>query len=671
MPDTFTPEQIAQILEEFFKVVGTRQYIGARYVPIFGRKDEESIEWDNTAPYEPLTIVLYQGNSFTSRQYVPVGVDINNTEFWANTGNYNAQVEQYRRDVNSLRDEVAEYVDRIDQYENLLPSADFSETDTVKKYIDNSVTNINASIAATNALLPSSEFSSENTVKKYVDDSIINNTTLVGKKAIVYTDSTFTENTNVPNVGETGVLCDMLEEVTGMDIDNRGVGGETLSGLLTRLNNTTADTFVGYDYVFVCYSTNDWQSSTPIWWNDGNTYSFEYRLNAVFDRFEALAPLARLIFVTPAYAHRMFTGANNYNANTSEANYNVRGFNLEDYVDMCLKVCRERRVRCIDLFHTMNVNETNYQQYMVRSSYNTSHEFYDIWVHYSKFLKELIAHQFLYAYPYAIPAYPYDVGSENYIETNNITLDANYSTSSPAAFDFVDSKFMNRYGAGVGAATQYIARAYFTGNDTLMCQVKEPCYIQINNADSSVSKRFYIVHQTGVTCLNVKGLHGMCLIYVNARSNAGVNGGQSIAYNLRVYQGRVAYKYGDFTPIVKKSSFVYHLDVTTNPTRTVYVQETVGSIKLWFDYVSVSEAITGGTNIVYVPATGFKHDDNSPMLFPVAIYRNGNWESNFLMVTGANNKATGAINIGVYSALSQGDIICGYIEIPKMLLYME
>ena len=57
MADTFTPEQIAQILQEFFKVVGTRQYIGARYVPIFGRKGETSIQWDNSAPYEPLTIV--------------------------------------------------------------------------------------------------------------------------------------------------------------------------------------------------------------------------------------------------------------------------------------------------------------------------------------------------------------------------------------------------------------------------------------------------------------------------------------------------------------------------------------------------------------------------------------------------------------------------------------
>jgi hypothetical protein len=102
MANPFTPEQISQILEEFFKVVGTRQYIGARYVPIFGRKGEESIEWDNSAPYEPLTIVLYQGNSYTSRQYVPAGVEITNQEFWAITGNYNAQIEAYRKEVRNI-----------------------------------------------------------------------------------------------------------------------------------------------------------------------------------------------------------------------------------------------------------------------------------------------------------------------------------------------------------------------------------------------------------------------------------------------------------------------------------------------------------------------------------------------------------------------------------------
>lgn len=71
------------------------QYVGARYVPLFA----EPLEWDNTKTYEPLTIVYNNGNSYTSRQYVPAGIEITNTHYWALTGNYNAQIEQYREEV--------------------------------------------------------------------------------------------------------------------------------------------------------------------------------------------------------------------------------------------------------------------------------------------------------------------------------------------------------------------------------------------------------------------------------------------------------------------------------------------------------------------------------------------------------------------------------------------
>lgn len=71
------------------------RYVGARYVPKFA----EPIDWNNATTYEPLTIVTYQGNSYTSKQFVPTGVEITNTDYWAPTGNYNAQVEQYRQEV--------------------------------------------------------------------------------------------------------------------------------------------------------------------------------------------------------------------------------------------------------------------------------------------------------------------------------------------------------------------------------------------------------------------------------------------------------------------------------------------------------------------------------------------------------------------------------------------
>lgn len=74
------------------------QYIGARYVPLFA----EPLDWSADNEYEPLTVVLHKGNSFTSRQFVPKGIEITNEQFWANTGNYNAQIEQYKTEVEKL-----------------------------------------------------------------------------------------------------------------------------------------------------------------------------------------------------------------------------------------------------------------------------------------------------------------------------------------------------------------------------------------------------------------------------------------------------------------------------------------------------------------------------------------------------------------------------------------
>ena len=81
--------------------MGKNKYVGHRYVPKIDG------EWDKSKSYEPLTVVLYQGASYTSRQNVPTGVEITNGEFWALTANYNAQIEQYRQDVRNLENDVA------------------------------------------------------------------------------------------------------------------------------------------------------------------------------------------------------------------------------------------------------------------------------------------------------------------------------------------------------------------------------------------------------------------------------------------------------------------------------------------------------------------------------------------------------------------------------------
>lgn len=82
--------------------MGTRQYVGARYVPKFA----DPVEWNGALSYEALTIVTHLGNSFTSKKPVPAGVDIGNTDYWVNTGNYNAQLEEYREQVQTSVDSV-------------------------------------------------------------------------------------------------------------------------------------------------------------------------------------------------------------------------------------------------------------------------------------------------------------------------------------------------------------------------------------------------------------------------------------------------------------------------------------------------------------------------------------------------------------------------------------
>lgn len=96
------------------------QYIGSRYVPIFA----DPIEWDKSKAYESLTIVVHEGESYTSRCNVGPGIDITNTTYWAKTGAYNAILEQYRNEVGDLSSQVtsfakdnAEFREKIDGYD--------------------------------------------------------------------------------------------------------------------------------------------------------------------------------------------------------------------------------------------------------------------------------------------------------------------------------------------------------------------------------------------------------------------------------------------------------------------------------------------------------------------------------------------------------------------------
>ena len=91
-----------------------KQYVGARYVPKFA----SPVEWAADTSYEALTIVTFNNASYTSKVPVhpTVGNPANNPQYWALTGNYNAQVEQYRQETGNYNAQVEEYRQSVGNY---------------------------------------------------------------------------------------------------------------------------------------------------------------------------------------------------------------------------------------------------------------------------------------------------------------------------------------------------------------------------------------------------------------------------------------------------------------------------------------------------------------------------------------------------------------------------
>lgn len=99
------------------------QYIGARYVPKFYENpDDSSNNWKSGESYEPLTVVTYLDDSYTSKITVPasVGDPAANPTYWVKTGNYNAALTALQNTVNRIDNLVgsgslpANYDDIID-----------------------------------------------------------------------------------------------------------------------------------------------------------------------------------------------------------------------------------------------------------------------------------------------------------------------------------------------------------------------------------------------------------------------------------------------------------------------------------------------------------------------------------------------------------------------------
>lgn len=154
----------------------TRQYIGARYVPIFA----DPVEWDDERTYEPLMMVQHQGETYMTKQYVPVGIPLptvsegqESNDYWVHMSNWNAQVEGYREEVLRYAEEVLAFDGRIDTLEDDLPLASFDSTNTVAAAIGGLQDQIGSGFSAASSVADAiSDIETENTFKVTTFDTV-------------------------------------------------------------------------------------------------------------------------------------------------------------------------------------------------------------------------------------------------------------------------------------------------------------------------------------------------------------------------------------------------------------------------------------------------------------------------------------------------------------------
>lgn len=82
--------------------IQTTTFKGARYLVKF----HDPIEWNASESYEAIEAVQYNAYTYISKQPVPAGVQISNTDFWLLWADPNAQMEQLRQLVSQYVDDV-------------------------------------------------------------------------------------------------------------------------------------------------------------------------------------------------------------------------------------------------------------------------------------------------------------------------------------------------------------------------------------------------------------------------------------------------------------------------------------------------------------------------------------------------------------------------------------
>ena len=190
----------------------TRQYVGARYVPIV------TGEWDINLAYENLSIVTHNQNSYTSKKPVPAGIEISNTEYWTNTGSFNAYINEL---TNKLNNEMSERETADTNLENKINS-EITGRETAVAELENK---INSEITGRETV----DTELENKIKEEITARETANAELENKIYSIYPRSKqillFGDSYMAGTGGINLIVEQTIEELTQWDVTTYAHGG--------------------------------------------------------------------------------------------------------------------------------------------------------------------------------------------------------------------------------------------------------------------------------------------------------------------------------------------------------------------------------------------------------------------------------------------------------------
>ena len=180
-------------------------------------------EWSNAKEYDRQSVVIHEGKSYTSKKQVPAGIDILNEEFWVLTGNYNAQIENYRKETERVSKDLLLKSDKIYVDTELgkktgiydedlifnIPS-DFNDLDSAIKYINRNHLMINTNI------IINIEQGHRPELSVKLNGGSSKNITLTSDNDVVYISDVLTDsNTLIDLYNHDGFTLDCLIDMEG------------------------------------------------------------------------------------------------------------------------------------------------------------------------------------------------------------------------------------------------------------------------------------------------------------------------------------------------------------------------------------------------------------------------------------------------------------------------